>query len=356
MAEVLLTISGEIPPEVETEITNCRRPRADYLELAGTVGADLLDYKRARQQTGWVGRLLEEIGGPNLMLAWGCFRRRRHYRVIFTDGEQVGIPLAILRKFFGGQTAAHIMIAHILSVGKKMILFDLLRLQRQIQTFVVYATWQKRFIEERWQVPEQQVLFTPFMVDSHFFVPTAVTPQPRRMICAVGLEFRDYPTLLKAVRGLDVEVIIAAASPWSKRADTTAGAVIPDNVTVRKFTQYELRQLYADSLFVVMPLYEVNFQAGVTAILEAMAMEKAIICTRTPGQTDVIVDGHTGCYVPPNDVHSLRAAICHLLANPAQGVAMGKAGRARIEAEMSLDCYATRLQQRVQDLLGTEEQ
>jgi hypothetical protein len=36
---------------------------------------------------------------------------------------------------------------------------------------------------------------------------------------------------------------------------------------VRKFTQYELRQLYADSCFMVMPLENVKFQAGVTAIL-----------------------------------------------------------------------------------------
>ena len=42
------------------------------------------------------------------------------------------------------------------------------------------------------------------------------------MICTAGLEFRDYPTLIEAVRGLDARVVIAAASPWSKRADATA--------------------------------------------------------------------------------------------------------------------------------------
>ena len=36
------------------------------------------------------------------MLAWYCFVIVRHnYKVIFTDGEQIGLPLALFLKFFG---------------------------------------------------------------------------------------------------------------------------------------------------------------------------------------------------------------------------------------------------------------
>ena len=96
-----------------------------------------------------------------------------------------------------------------------------------------------------------------------------------------------------------------------------------------------------------MPLYNVNFQAGVTAILEAMAMERAVICSRTPGQTDVIVEGETGLYVPPEDPRALRQAIEYLLANPDVAERMGKAGRKRIEELMSLDRYVARLSEYV---------
>lgn len=352
MADVLLTVSGTIAPDLEAQIAQGQRPRADYLELARSFGADLIDYARARQLTGRTGRWLERIGGPNLLLAWACFQQQRAYRVIVTDGEQVGLPLALLCKLTGHKRASHLMIAHILSVGKKMLLLDRFRLQKQIDTFFVYASWQQRFIQERWQVPAERVILTPFMVDSHFFAPNQVVAQPRRMICAVGLEFRDYPTLLAAVRDLDVEVVIAAASPWSKRGDTTQQAAIPANVTVRKFSQYELRQLYADSCFVVMPLYNVNFQAGVTAILEAMAMGKAVLCSRTPGQTNVIEEGQSGLYVPPSDPDALRTQIQFLLNNPTLAAQMGKAGRRRVEEEMELTRYAQRLQRHVQAALS----
>lgn len=353
MNQVLLTVSGIINPEAEAQIAAGALPRTDYRELARAFGADLIDYAEARRRSGRLGRWIERLGGRNLLLAWQCFTQRHRYQVIFTDGEQVGIPLALLLKAARAKRLRHLMIVHVLSIKKKMLFFDLFRLQSHIDTFFVYSTWQKQFIQQRWQPAPEQVVFTPFMVDAEFFSLKHVTPQRRRMICAVGLEFRDYRTLIEAVRGLDVEVIIAAASPWSKRADSTADQALPPNVSVRRYSQFELRQLYADSLFVVMPLYNVDFQAGVTAILEAMAMERALICSRTPGQTDVIVEEATGLYVAPGDASALRAAIQRLLDDPQAAARMGQAGRATIEREMSLDCYVERLTTFVQPAAQT---
>jgi glycosyltransferase involved in cell wall biosynthesis len=349
---VLLTVSGIIPEDIENQIENEKRPQADYVALAKAFPADLLDFSGAERVAGWVGRLIKIIGGRPLLLAWACFLLRKEYQLIFTDGEQVGIPLAILLKFFSGaERPRHYMIAHILSVKKKELFFDLFKIQSAINRMFVYSTFQEAYIENRWQLPDDQVAFTPFMVDDHFFSPdqarnghalTAMAGE-RPLICSVGLEFRDYPTLLEAVKDLDIQVIVAAASPWSKRSDTTQGQSIPENVLVRRYSQYELRDVYAASQFLVMPLYPVDFQAGVTAILEAMAMGKAVICTRTPGQTDVIVEGETGLYVPPGDPQALHQAIRYLLDHPEEAERMGRNGRERVQREMSLDCYADRL-------------
>jgi glycosyltransferase involved in cell wall biosynthesis len=353
---VLLTGSGTIPPDHAAQAEQGRAPRRDYAELARACDADLLDYALARSLGGVPGKLIERVGGANLLLAWVCFAQRHRYRVIMTDGEQVGLPLAAMLKLLSfGKRPQHLMITHIISVPKKMVFLDWLRVHSHIDRFWVYATWQKRFIEERWHVPAERVSFTPFMVDTHFFSPEAAPPtkDASRTICSVGLERRDYPTLLKAVDGLDVRAVIAAASPWAKQPDTTEGQVIPSNVTVQRYSQFDLRQLYADSRFLVMPLYNVEFQAGVTAILEAMAMGRAVICSRTPGQTDVVIEGETGLYVPPGDAAALRAAIEHLLAHPDVAERMGRAGRALVERDMSLDRYAERLKQHVETALAT---
>lgn len=350
---VLLTVSGTIAADLDTKVAAGSRPRADYTTMAQAFGADLIDYPAARAAAGAFGRLLERIGGPDLMLAWSCFRLRDRYQVIVTDGEQIGLPLAALMKFLGpGRRPRHLMITHIISVPKKMIFLDRLGVQSHIDRFLVYATAQKEFIERRWKIPAARVLFTPFMVDSDFFAPDQVEANDEQpMVCAVGLERRDYPTLLRAAEGLPAKVVIAAASPWSKRSDSTQGQQIPANVEVRRFSQFELRQLYADSRFLVMPLENVEFQAGITAILEAMAMGRAVICSRIAGQTDAVIDGETGLYVPPGDPAALRAAMERLLQHPDEAERMGKAARKVVLQHMSLDRYVERLSKLVSEAL-----
>jgi glycosyltransferase involved in cell wall biosynthesis len=348
---VLLTVSGTIPVDILEQIQRGVRPRADYVELAAGLDADTLDYAGARAVAGRVGSWLERLGGPNLVLAYACWCLRKSYRAILTDGEQVGLPLALMLKVSRGVRPVHLMIVHILSVPKKMILLDWFKAQTRIDRFLVYSTWQKQFIEQRWRVAPEHVVWTPFMVDAEFFAPDRVKANPtdRPQICAVGLERRDYPTLLQAVQGLDIDVVVAAASPWSKYKDSTSGQQVPANVQIKKFSQYDLRQLYADSACLVMPLEPAQFQAGVTAILEAMAMAKPVICSRAPGQTDVIIDGENGCYVPCGDPVTLRAAILKMLAEPDTAARFGAQGRQRIEREMNLQHYVARLDRVVRE-------
>jgi glycosyltransferase involved in cell wall biosynthesis len=354
---VVLTVSGVIAADIREQIASGKRPRADYLELARSFNADLLDYVAARTTAGRIGAVLEKLGGPNLVLAYACWKIRKSCQAIVTDGEQVGLPLAALLKFTPGRRPRHLMIVHVISEPKKTVFLDWLGVQSAIDRFITYSRWQQRFIEERWKLGRNRVLWTPFMVDQEFFAPKQVTRRSaaRSQICAVGLERRDYETLLRAVEDLDVQVVIAAASPWAKHAEGVATPNIPGNVTVRKFTQYELRQLYADSCFMVMPLQDVKFQAGVTALLECMAMGKAVICSRVPGQTDVVVEGDNGRYVPSADPVTLRTEISRLLSHPEEAARLGGNGRKLVESQMSLDLYVERLTAYLDEAVNNEE-
>jgi hypothetical protein len=67
---VVLTVSGGIAADVRERITSGRRPGADYLELARSFNADLLDYAAARTIAGRTG--VETI----IDLVKGFFRRQ----------------------------------------------------------------------------------------------------------------------------------------------------------------------------------------------------------------------------------------------------------------------------------------
>lgn len=340
---VAITVSGTISPDLLSSVDAGQRPRADFVVLADRLGAHLIDYAEAHQRAGPIGRVIHKLAGNNALLAWTCFRSRKLYDAIFTDGEQVGIPYAafclVSRR---GSRPVHSMIVHIMSVRNKVIVFKALGLKRRVDRMFVYARSQGDFAVNRLHMRPAQVQLTSYQVDTEFFAIERVTPAPRRMICAAGLEFRDYDTLAEAVRELDVEVVIAAASPWSKRT-SSLGDTVPPNVTVCKLTLFDLRQLYADALFVVVPLRATEFQAGVTTILEAMAMSRAVVCSKTSGQTDVIVHGETGLYVDPGDVTALRNAIRLLLDDPNEAGRLGEAGREWVVANADVSLYAGRL-------------
>ncbi len=181
MTRILLTVSGRIDPQIEEKTARGERPLADYIAMARGLPADLLDYQAARESGGWMAKMMEKIGGPDLALAWACFVQRRHYQVLFTDGEQVGLPLALLLKLAGGrQRPRHCMIVHRISARKKTILLDLLRLHSHIDLFFVYSSWQADFIRTRWKQPARKVLHTPFMVDACFFSAEQVPPRRAR--------------------------------------------------------------------------------------------------------------------------------------------------------------------------------
>lgn len=348
---VLLTVSGRIPDDLQTQVAAGIRPRADYAVLGAAFDADVVDVGTALEQLGWTGRWLHRLVGAGPLLGWYCFRSRRRYEVIVTDGEQVGLPLALLSRILGRGTARHMMIVHIISTRTKSKVVRYPRLAGLIDRFVVYCSWQQDYICHEFGVPRERVVLSTFMVDASFFDPSLIPDDVAdNVICSAGLERRDYATLLAAVRGLDVRVVIAAASPWSTQADSTDGQELPENVEIRRLSLHELRELYASARFVVMPLEDVDFQAGITTILEAMSMGRAVICSRTRGQIDTVIEGQTGLYVPTHDPQALRSAIQHLLDDDVEAERLGLQARGWVLANADVERYAHRLASEVKAL------
>jgi glycosyltransferase involved in cell wall biosynthesis len=113
------------------------------------------------------------------------------------------------------------------------------------------------------------------------------------------------------------------------------------NITVERRTLPELRDLYARSRFVVVPLLPSRSDNGVTVILEAMAMGKAVVCSATAGQVDVIEDGVTGLFVPVGDPAALRAAMVALWRDPERARAIGARARAYVERYHTLERFCS---------------
>jgi glycosyltransferase involved in cell wall biosynthesis len=348
-------------------------PRKDYDVLAEQLNATISH--RGEIDSSRSARMVRKIAGSAVAQAWIAFRRRKSFDVIVTDGEHIGIPLGMLLKLSGDRTA-HVTIGHRLTASKKRPFFRWLRVQTHITRFAVHARRQLDLAIRELEIPSEQLAFVPYQVDTQFWQPRG--GEEERLICSAGLEFRDYPTLVEAVDGLDVRVVIGAASHWSKRRNTAENAQQRSNMEVAAFDYAALRDVYARSAIVVVPLDDTDFQAGVTTILEAMSMGKPVIVTHSQGQTDVVEDRRsitrgkaprtrpssllrnvaaaagvdlepTGFYVPPNEPEALRNAIVYLLDHPEERQRLGLAGRRMVEQLMTVEQFAQRLSELVVD-------
>ena len=84
------------------------------------------------------------------------------------------------------------------------------------------------------------------------------------------------------------------------------------------------------SAFDVFVLPSLNEGMG-RVLVEAMALSKPVVASRTGGIKDLVADGSNGLLVPPGDAGDLADAILRLLGDAALRAAMGGEGRRRAE-------------------------
>lgn len=73
------------------------------------------------------------------------------------------------------------------------------------------------------------------------------------------------------------------------------------------------------------------------AFAEASAMARPVVATTVDGIPEVIAHGETGLLLAPRDSEGLAGALIELLSDPARREAMGRAGRARVEAKFTVE-------------------
>jgi glycosyltransferase involved in cell wall biosynthesis len=91
------------------------------------------------------------------------------------------------------------------------------------------------------------------------------------------------------------------------------------------------------------------------AVVEAMAMGKAVVATTTGGLPEVVVEGETGLLVPPGDVRALAATVVSLLEGRVRREQMGRSGKARAQERFSIDASVIRMEQLYGEILEAQK-
>lgn len=322
------------------------RPRDRDLERAGReprltlfndrLGCDTLNRAAVRGLPGIRGAFYRLLPVPAAQAVEAWFRRR-NYDAVISWADDIALAHAAV-KLLTFSRHPHVAMMTWLSKPKKALPFRMVH--AGIDRLLLWSTVQHDAALRLGASPATVALLGR-RADTTFWRPVA---GPTDTVCSAGREMRDFPTLVEAMRDTGIPCHIATGVyPDGRLFETVKNLYrvgdLPANVTVCSMTREELRALYGRSRFVVVPLHPTDTDNGATTIEEAMAMGKAVVCSRTAGQVDLVREGETGIMVPPHDAAALRAAIVRLWENPAEAARMGANARALAEERHSLDRF-----------------
>ena len=311
------------------------------MRLEELYGVELLDWSALKRPTGHrsVLRSVAHVGR--------ALPRVRQTDVVFSDGEHVGIPLAMAMRVLRIRTP-HLLIGHHLDTPAKRLVFRWLKPNRRMDRILVHSPNQLVPAHEELAALIPLLRVVPYGIDTDFWSPQPV-PEEEGLVVSAGREHRDYDSLLRA-RPSGARLFIADHSFHSPDARRRDPDLWPDNVERRALGRIDLRRKYAQAAVVVVPVIDTPFPFGITTVLEGMSMAKPVVVSDTDGLHGVVENGRTGIVVSPGDVNGLRSAIASLLADPQKRRQMGEQARQAAVERFGVDVYAGELARHLREL------
>ena len=201
--------------------------------------------------------------------------------------------------------------------------------------------------EAKKNTPRAKVAHVAWGSDLSFFPKLPYNPH---WFLSCGITHRDFTTLSAATaRSTRTVRLICPGLPkgisWPPNATVLDGGAGWNHEKSAVSYEELFHQHYAGATASLIILNEdplENTAVGFTNLLEAMALSRPVIVTRTgaiPGEIDVEKAG-CGLHVPPRNPAALAAAFETLAADPTQAAAMGAKGRLLAESHYNIQRFA----------------
>jgi L-malate glycosyltransferase len=165
---------------------------------------------------------------------------------------------------------------------------------------------------------------------------------------------KDLPTFLRAVRRVnsifpDSRFLMIGDGPERTKLESLAQDLGLSSVVSFAGDRSDVPDLLAALDVFVLSSRTESFP---NAVLEAMAMARAVVATRVGGVPELVEDGESGYLVPPGDAEAMAERIVQLLRDASLCDSMGWAGLERVEREFTTEQVKRKLEDFYDHLLG----
>lgn len=221
----------------------------------------------------------------------------------------------------------------------------------------------KNQLRDEFGIPDAKLALLDWGADCSDYEIKDSESQPEFMLSAGGTS-RDYDTLVKAFTEINYPLRIyctGSSAPTISEIPSHIVCRYNDKTEKNALSFQDLLAEYEKSYAVPIPLTIPTNRAdtttliGLTSLLEAMALGKAVIMTKhRQVNIDVEKEG-IGLWVEPGDVKGWQNAISYLLDHPQETKEMGKRARELCEKKYNLEVFSSQLAEEIKGVLAQQK-
>jgi glycosyltransferase involved in cell wall biosynthesis len=263
--------------------------------------------------------------------------------IVFSTVDTVGLPLVLLAR--AGVVRAPVVytaiglperLVQLRGDRARRIYRDALRRTRAL---ISYAQSEVEWLRDWLGAGAPPVRFIPFGVDTDAFRPRPDVQSDVDVVSVGADPRRDFGLLVTVARRRPDVTFNIVASAEHARALTQA----PPNVTIDIDIPLEaVRDRLAGARVVALPVRGNSYSGATTTLLQAMAMAKPVVVSRTDAiATGYELDDGGNCrLVPPGDADAFERALLETLTGADAARALGLRSRETVERSLSWERYA----------------
>jgi glycosyltransferase involved in cell wall biosynthesis len=302
-----------------------------------------------------VKRGLEAAGGygGDFATVFASLRLANRADVVYSTVDTVGIPLVLLKR--AGRLRPPLVYVAI-GLPERLARLRTKRMRKlyasALASCAAVVAYSEKEAEDirRWVAGhafEVRVEFVPFGVDAGAFAPDGRVPASG--VVSVGADpHRDFDLLVRiAARMPEVDFRIVTTADHAR-----ALPPLTENVGLESDVAFEdMRRRLVEARLVALPVRENSYSGATTVLLQAMALEKPVVVTRTSAIATGygLVDGENVRLVEPGDEAGFERALRDLLRDDFHARALGVGARVTVARAFTWERYVSRIEQLLRD-------
>lgn len=314
-------------------------PQPEFIAIARAADAEIISYTAASARRGGVfGKAFARA--PIAGSIADFVLRSAQFDSCYVTGEDIGLRLALALKAVSWKGRLVCVVHNV--TPKKARLFRLIG-HRAFSALIVVSERQGQALREECGIPDDKIVHEYNWVDTDFFSPGDAAGPTQPVIMACGAENRDYATLARSAAGVRATFHIYYHGFFG--AGDRSDATSTDNIVRMPRVPFPaLRDGYQAAAAIAIPLNDVDYAAGVTGFVEAMACGRPVVVTDTRGIADYLDVIDPDYRVSPGSPDDMTRALNAVMAKgDAERRTIGQRNRDWAVTNCSLNAYARKV-------------